>query len=84
MLRNYLDWRCICANICAKELLRVQYETSSTKIKARLLAEGWELVGGTKHDKFRKPGHSAIMVPRHRTVTPGVAQSIAKAAGWAR
>ena len=60
----------------------MQYETNSSKIKARLEREGWELVGGTKHDKYRKAGHPAIMVPRHRLVTPGVARSIAKAAGW--
>lgn len=62
----------------------MQYETSSAKIKARLLREGWANVGGAKHDKFKKPGLPAIMVPRHRTVTPGVAESIAKAAGWTK
>ena len=62
----------------------MQWETSSAKIVARLEREGWENVGGTRHAKFRKPGHSPIMVPRHRTVTPGVAQSIAKAAGWSK
>lgn len=60
----------------------MQHETNTAKIKARLEREGWELVGGTKHDKYRKPGSPSIMVPRHRVVTPGVAQSIAKAAGW--
>jgi len=50
----------------------------------RLEAEGWENVGGTKHTKFVKAGYSSIMVPRHRTLTPGVAQSIAKAAGWTK
>ncbi|TJV40730.1 MAG: addiction module toxin, HicA family [Mesorhizobium sp.] len=58
-------------------------ETNTNKIKARLDREGWELVGGTNHDKYRKAGKSAIIVPRHRTVTPGVARNIAKAAGWA-
>ena len=62
----------------------MQWETGSAKIVARLEREGWENVGGTRHAKFRKPGHSPIMVPRHRTVTPGVAQSIAKAAGWSK
>jgi predicted RNA binding protein YcfA (HicA-like mRNA interferase family) len=62
----------------------MQYETNTSKIKARLEREGWELVGGAKHDKYRKAGHRTIMVPRHRSVTPGVAQSIAKSAGWAR
>ena len=59
------------------------HETNTAKIVARLLREGWENIGGTKHTKFRKPGHGSIMVPRHRTVTPGVAKAIAKAAGWA-
>jgi predicted RNA binding protein YcfA (HicA-like mRNA interferase family) len=62
----------------------MQHETNTSKIKARLEREGWELVGGARHDKYRKPGQPSIMVPRHRTVTPGVAQSIAKAAGWSR
>lgn len=62
----------------------MQYEASTIKIIARLLQEGWENVGGNKHAKFRKAGHPSIMVPRHRKVTPGVAQSIAKAAGWSK
>jgi predicted RNA binding protein YcfA (HicA-like mRNA interferase family) len=62
----------------------MQHETNAAKIIARLEKEGWENAGGTKHAKFRKPGHLPIMVPRHRTVTPGVAQSIAKAAGWSK
>lgn len=57
-------------------------ETNTAKIKARLEKEGWELVGGAKHDKYKKGGRPAIMVPRHRTLTPGVARAIAKAAGW--
>lgn len=60
------------------------YETNMAKVIARLQTDGWELVGGTKHDKFRKSGVGTIMVPRHRTLTPGVAQSIAKAAGWSK
>jgi predicted RNA binding protein YcfA (HicA-like mRNA interferase family) len=61
----------------------VNHETSTAKVTARLEREGWENVGGTKHAKFRKPGSpSIIMVPRHRALTPGVAASIAKAAGW--
>ena len=57
-------------------------ETSTTRIKARLEREGWELVGGTKHDKYRKDGMRTIMVPRHRVVSSYVAEQIAKAAGW--
>jgi len=60
----------------------MQHETNTAKIMARLEREGWENVGGSKHTKFRKRGVGTIMVPRHRVVTPGVAQSIAKAAGW--
>jgi hypothetical protein len=62
----------------------MQHETNAAKIMSRLLREGWEDAGGTKHAKFRKAGFPAIMVPRHRQVTPGVAGSIAKAAGWTK
>ena len=59
-------------------------ETSTKRILDRLAAEGWVSQGGTKHDKLAHPGRPGIriMVPRHRTVTEGVARSIAKAAGW--
>lgn len=62
----------------------MQHEANTAKIIARLLREGWEDAGGTKHAKFRKVGLPAILVPRHRQVTPGVAASIAKAAGWSK
>ncbi|WP_246672234.1 MULTISPECIES: hypothetical protein [unclassified Mesorhizobium] len=57
-------------------------ETNTAKIKARLEREGWQLGGGSKHDKYKMAGRSTIMVPRHKTVTPLGACSIAKAAGW--
>jgi predicted RNA binding protein YcfA (HicA-like mRNA interferase family) len=58
-------------------------ETNTRKIVARLKREGWIDVGGTKHAKFKHPDRpEPIQVPRHRTVTPKVARSIAKAAGW--
>jgi len=57
-------------------------ETNRAKIVKRLTTEGWENVGGGVHDKFVKPGRQSIMVPRHRTVTAGVARTIAKGAGW--
>ena len=60
----------------------MQHETNTSKIISRLEREGWKNVGGTKHTKFHKAGHPSIMVPRHRIVTPGVARSIALAAGW--
>jgi hypothetical protein len=62
----------------------MQHETNTAKIVARLLREGWEESGGTKHAKFRKAGQPSIMVPRHRQVTSGVAGSIAKAGGWTK
>ncbi len=58
-------------------------ETNTRKIVARLQRDGWKNVGGGKHDKFEHPDHDfAIIVPRHREQSPGVAKSIAKAAGW--
>jgi len=62
----------------------VQYETNTKKIVARLLREGWQSMGGGRHDKFVKQGHGPIPVPRHPTVSPGVALSIARAAGWSK
>jgi predicted RNA binding protein YcfA (HicA-like mRNA interferase family) len=59
-------------------------ETNRSKVVSRLLREGWVSEGGAKHDKFAhddKPGIK-IMVPRHKTLTPGVARNIANAAGW--
>ncbi len=59
-------------------------ETNTRKVVRRLEREGWVNVGGGKHDKFdhpAKPGVT-IMVPRYRELTPRVARSIAKDAGW--
>lgn len=59
-------------------------ETNRKAITDRLSADGWVNQGGGSHDKFTNaslPG-SVIIVPRHRTLSPGVARSIAKAAGW--
>jgi predicted RNA binding protein YcfA (HicA-like mRNA interferase family) len=58
-------------------------ETNTRKIIARLKREGWIDVGGSKHDKFEHPDHPyAIIVPRHREQSPGVAKSIARLARW--
>ncbi len=58
-------------------------ETNTRRIVARLESEGWVRQTGGKLDKFK---HSSklglIVVPRHREQSPGVARSIAKAAGW--
>jgi predicted RNA binding protein YcfA (HicA-like mRNA interferase family) len=71
-----------CVNVCASKLS--VFETATAKVIARLKREGWDEVGGAKHTKFRKAGVGTIMVPRHKTLTPGVAASIAKAAGWTK
>jgi predicted RNA binding protein YcfA (HicA-like mRNA interferase family) len=59
-------------------------EISRAKIVSRLIAEGWISEGGAKHEKFAHPDRPGvkIMVPRHSTLTPGVARNIAKAAQW--
>jgi predicted RNA binding protein YcfA (HicA-like mRNA interferase family) len=60
------------------------FETNTRKIIARLKAEGWVDTGGTKHDKFEHPDRpdALLIVPRHKEQSPGVARSIARAAGW--
>jgi predicted RNA binding protein YcfA (HicA-like mRNA interferase family) len=59
-------------------------ETHTRKIIAKLLAEGWQNIGGGSHDRFvHAEKHGVVItVPRHRELTPGTARSIAKAAGW--
>ncbi len=59
-------------------------ETNRNKIVARLRREGWLARAGGRHDVYQHPAYPdrAIVVPRHRTVSIGVARSIAKAAGW--
>ena len=58
-------------------------EMTTRKIVQRLQAEGWINQGGGEHDVFKHPDRpGAIAVPRHRTLSPGVARSIARAAGW--
>jgi predicted RNA binding protein YcfA (HicA-like mRNA interferase family) len=58
-------------------------DTHTANVVRRLEAEGWVCLGGAGHDKFRHPFlRGTIIVPRHRTLSPGVARSIHKAAGW--
>ena len=58
-------------------------ETNTRRIVARLEREGWENIGGGKHDIFKHATKAGrIVVPRHREQSPGVARSIAKIAGW--
>lgn len=59
------------------------FETNTRKIIARLVREGWVDQGGKRHDTFRHPTlPGMVVVPRHREISPGVARSIAKSAGW--
>jgi predicted RNA binding protein YcfA (HicA-like mRNA interferase family) len=55
-------------------------ETHTRKIISRLEREGWVNIG----DKFKHDARPdvIIVVPRHRTLSAGVARSIAKLAGW--
>ena len=61
-----------------------QVETNTKSVVERLTKDAWRNEGGAKHTKFAHPDHPGvrIMVPRHKSLTPGVARSIAKAAGW--
>ena len=73
------------------DIIRVMYkymhidmETKTQQFKHRLKKEGWFLARhGGGHDIYRHPRIKGIItLPRHRTVTVGVARSIAKKAGW--
>ena len=57
-------------------------ETNTRKIISRRERERWINVSGGSHDKFTYLPGVIIVVPRHRRVSPGVARSIAKWAGW--
>jgi predicted RNA binding protein YcfA (HicA-like mRNA interferase family) len=59
-------------------------ETNRTRVVARLEREGWRNRGGKRHDVFTNPRRVGviIVVPRHRTLSPGVARNIARNAGW--
>jgi predicted RNA binding protein YcfA (HicA-like mRNA interferase family) len=59
-----------------------KFEDNRRRIVARLLAEGWTNIGGGEHENFVKEGERMIQVPRHKTLSKGVARSIAKAARW--
>ena len=60
------------------------FETNRAKIVRRLQSEGWALVrSGKEHDIYKRPDKPAVIaVPRHRTLSPGVARQIAKTAEW--
>jgi predicted RNA binding protein YcfA (HicA-like mRNA interferase family) len=58
-------------------------EPNTRKIIARLKRDGWVDTGGARHAVFEHPDRKDhIAVPRHKTLSPGVARAIAKQAGW--
>jgi len=58
-------------------------ETNRSRVVARLAHEGWVERHGGEHDVFKHPAKPGrIVVPRNRTLSPGVARVIAKQAGW--
>jgi predicted RNA binding protein YcfA (HicA-like mRNA interferase family) len=58
-------------------------ETDRARVVARLVREGWVERHGGDHDVFKHPSRPGrIVVPRHRTLSPGVGRVIAKQAGW--
>jgi predicted RNA binding protein YcfA (HicA-like mRNA interferase family) len=63
--------------------LKPSLDTDRRKIVGRLASEGWQSRHGGDHDVYKHPGKPGrIIVPRHRTLSIGVARAIAKAAGW--
>jgi mRNA interferase HicA len=61
----------------------LQLETNRNKVVARLERDGWVGRHGGDHDVYKHPTRPGrIVVPRHRTLSPGVVRVIAKVAGW--
>jgi mRNA interferase HicA len=59
-------------------------ELNRQKVAARLEREGWTVRYGGNHDVYthREKPRQIIVLPRHRTLSPGVARNTAKVAGW--
>ncbi len=58
-------------------------ETDRNKVASRLTRDGWIVRHGGSHDVFKHPGRPGrIVLPRHRTLSPGVARLVAMQAGW--
>ena len=59
-------------------------ETNRRRARRRLERDGWYLYRhGSSHDVYRHPRIKGIVtLPRHRTLSTGVANTIAKKAGW--
>jgi predicted RNA binding protein YcfA (HicA-like mRNA interferase family) len=76
-------WK-ICARCGDAPQVKEPLELNRQKVAAPLEREGWNVRHGRAHDIYEHPERPgrAIVVPRHRTLTPGVARSIAKIAEW--
>jgi predicted RNA binding protein YcfA (HicA-like mRNA interferase family) len=62
---------------------RTPLETNRNKVAAQLGRDGWIVRHGGSHDVYKHPGKPGIItLPRHNKLSPGVARTIAKAAGW--
>jgi len=58
-------------------------ETNRSKIVVRLERDGWKGRSGGAHDVYKHPTRKGrIIVPRHRSLSIGVAREIAKVAEW--
>jgi mRNA interferase HicA len=66
------------------DVTRAAIETNRQKVAARLEREGWMVRHGGMHDVYTHPDkpRQIITLPRHRTLSPGVARNTAKTAGW--
>jgi predicted RNA binding protein YcfA (HicA-like mRNA interferase family) len=61
-----------CAYICA---WMAGPETNRSKVAARLARDGWQSRAGGRHDVYKHPARPGrIVVPRHSTLTSGVAR----------
>ncbi len=60
--------------------------TNRAKTIRRLTSEGWRLLrNGAEHDVYDHPLKAGVLtIPRHRTLSPGVARQIAGIASWRR
>jgi mRNA interferase HicA len=63
---------------------RPALELNRQKVAARLEREGWIARHGGMHDIYTHPDkpRRIITLPRHRTLSPGVARNTARTAGW--
>jgi len=60
-----------------------EIDTHRRTIVAKLIADGWVARAGGDHDIYKHPDRPGrIIVPRHRTLSIGVARVIAETAGW--